>query len=79
MICCLQVFTGQLTNEKQPHLSTFHLILPPLCVNYIEHVTAAKEKIFKKVVSFKSCSRIEGVMNISAINLYSTNRIQTKL
>ena len=44
----VQVFTNQLNDEKQTHLNHFFLILPPLTVNYIEHITAAKEKIFKK-------------------------------
>ena len=44
----LQVFSSQLSASSLPHLATFHLILPPLTVNYIEHLTAAKEKIFKK-------------------------------
>jgi len=44
----VQVFAGQVGGGKQPHLDNFYLILPPLAVNYIEHLTAAKEKIFKK-------------------------------
>ena len=44
----VQVFSSQLSDEKQTHLNNFYLILPPLTVNYVEHITAAKEKIFKK-------------------------------
>ena len=35
-------------DDKDTHLKNFYLILPPLAVNYIEHITASKEKIFKK-------------------------------
>ena len=44
----VQVFSSQLNTEKQTHLNNFFMILPALTVNYIEHITAAKEKIFKK-------------------------------
>ena len=44
----VQVFSGQLNDDKHTHLKNFYLILPPLAVNYIEHITASKEKIFKK-------------------------------
>ena len=44
----VEVFSNQLNDEKQTHLSHFYLILPPLTVNYVEHITSAKEKIFKK-------------------------------
>ena len=42
------MFSGQLNDDKHTHLKNFYLILPPLAVNYIEHITASKEKIFKK-------------------------------
>ena len=44
----VQIFSNQLNDEKQSHLNNFYLILPALTVNYIEHITSAKEKIFKK-------------------------------
>ena len=44
----VQVFSGQLNEEKQTHLKNFYLILPPLAINYIEHIISSKEKIFKK-------------------------------
>ena len=40
----VQVFSAQLNDEKQTHLHNFYLILPPLTVNYVEHITSAKEK-----------------------------------
>ena len=43
----VQVFSGQLNDDKHTHLKNFYLILHPLAVNYIEHITASKEKIFK--------------------------------
>lgn len=46
----VQVFCNQLNDEKQSHLKNFYLILPPLTVNYIEHITAAKDKMNKKNV-----------------------------
>ena len=44
----VQVFSNQLNDEKQTHLQNFYLILPALTVNYIEHISTSKEKIFKK-------------------------------
>ena len=44
----VQVFSNQLNDDKQTHLNNFYLILPALTVSYIEHITTAKEKIFKK-------------------------------
>ena len=44
----VQIFANQLNDEKQSHLKNFYLIIPALTVNYIEHITTAKEKIFKK-------------------------------
>ena len=43
----VQVFSAQLSDEKLTHLGNFFMILPALTVNYIEHITTAKEKIFK--------------------------------
>ena len=34
----VQVFSGKLNDDKHTHLKNFYLILPPLAVNYIEHI-----------------------------------------
>ena len=43
----VNVFGKQLQEDKHPHLRNFYAIVPPLTVNYVEHMIAAKEKISK--------------------------------
>ena len=43
----VNVFGKQLQEDKHPHLRNFFAIVPPLTVNYVEHMIAAKEKINK--------------------------------
>ena len=44
----VQVFANQFNDDKQTHLNNFYMIIPAVTVNFIEHITTAKEKIFKK-------------------------------
>ena len=44
----VNVFSKQLNDSKQSHLRKFYIIVPPLTINYIEHIIAAKEKMNKK-------------------------------
>ena len=37
-----------MTFSKHAHLRRFYAIVPPLTVNYVDHIVAAKEKIGKK-------------------------------
>ncbi len=41
-------FEGKFDNEDCAHLKLFYIILPPLTLNYIEHIQKAKERINKK-------------------------------
>lgn len=41
-------FEGVFDNEECNHLKLFYLIIPPLTLNYIEHIQKSKDKIFKK-------------------------------
>ena len=43
----VNVFGKQLQEDKHPHLRNFYVIIPPLIINYVEHMIAAKEKISK--------------------------------
>ena len=43
----VNVFGKQLQEDKHPHLRNFYAIVPPLTVNYVEHMIATKEKISK--------------------------------
>ena len=43
----MNVFGKQLHDEKHPHLKNFYLIIPPLTINYVDHMIAAKEKLNK--------------------------------
>ena len=41
-------FDGVFDNDDCAHLKLFYIIIPPLTLNYIEHIQKAKDKIFKK-------------------------------
>lgn len=41
-------FEGVFDNEECAHLKLFYIIIPPLTLNYIEHIQKAKDRIFKK-------------------------------
>jgi WASH complex subunit 7 len=41
-------FEGVFEGENCTHLKLFHLILPSLTLNFIEHVIRGKDKIFKR-------------------------------
>lgn len=44
----VDAFSPFFRNEKNAHLRLFYLIVPPLTLNYIEHIVTAKEKLSKK-------------------------------
>ena len=44
----VNVFGKQLNDRKQSHLKKFYVIVPPLTINYVEHIIAGKEKMNKK-------------------------------
>jgi len=41
-------FEGVFDNSESNHLKLFYIIIPPLTLNYIEHVQKGKNKITKK-------------------------------
>jgi WASH complex subunit 7 len=41
-------FLGVFDGENFDHLRLFYLIIPPLTLNYIEHVQRSKEKLFRR-------------------------------
>jgi WASH complex subunit 7 len=41
-------FDGVFENEDCAHLKLFYIIIPPLTLNYIEHIQKAKDKVSKK-------------------------------
>lgn len=43
----MQVFAKQLSEKKHAHLKAFYTILPPLTLNYLEYIMAAKDKLAK--------------------------------
>ena len=47
----VNVFGKQLHEDKHPHLKNFYVIVPPLTINYVEHMIAAKEKMNKNIYS----------------------------
>ena len=36
---------------KHAHLTLFYMLLPPLIVNYVEHMLTCKERLRKRVVT----------------------------
>ena len=44
----VNVFSKQLNDTRQSHLKKFYIIVPPLTINYVEHIIAGKEKMNKK-------------------------------
>eukprot|EP00759_Apiculatamorpha_spiralis_P036446 PhF_6_TR36555/c0_g1_i2/m.53955/K18465/MRT43, SWIP; WASH complex subunit 7 len=43
-----QTFEENVNNEKNAHLKNFFMLVPPLTLSYIEHISACKEKLLKK-------------------------------
>lgn len=41
------MFSHQLRDPKQSHLRTFHILLPALIINFVEHMVTAKEIMSK--------------------------------
>lgn len=44
----VDVFSSEFRNPKHVHLKNFYVIVPPLTVNFVEHMSACKERIGKK-------------------------------
>jgi len=44
----VSVFAGEFRNPQNQHLRNFYMTVPPLTLNFIEHILSAKEKLFKK-------------------------------
>ncbi|KAG8329873.1 hypothetical protein J6590_077175 [Homalodisca vitripennis] len=44
----VDVFAPVLCDQKNSHLWNFHMIVPPLTINFCEHMITAKEKMSKK-------------------------------
>lgn len=44
----VDVFAPHFRNEEQLHLKNFYVIIPPLTLNFIEHIITGKEKLSKK-------------------------------
>ena len=41
-------FDGVFSGPECDHLKLFYIIIPPLTLNFIEHVQKGKDRIFKK-------------------------------
>ena len=44
----VDVFASELRSDKNAHLKAFHVIVPPLTINFVEHMISAKDRITKK-------------------------------
>jgi WASH complex subunit 7 len=44
----VNVFAKEFRNPKNKHLKFFHLLCPPLIVNFVEHIVTAKDRVGKK-------------------------------
>jgi len=43
----VNVFAGQLRGDDQAHLSNFYAIVPPLTINFVEHMLVCKDQLTK--------------------------------
>ena len=41
-------FEGMFDGDDCAHLRLFHIMIPPLSLNFVEHVQRGKDKVFKK-------------------------------
>jgi WASH complex subunit 7 len=44
----VDVFAKEFRTEKNSHLRNFHAMVPPLCLNYVEYIISAKDKLGRK-------------------------------
>ncbi|XP_065176385.1 WASH complex subunit 4-like [Sycon ciliatum] len=44
----VDVFASSFRDQKNKHLKNFHIIVPPLTLNYVEYMMSAKEKMNRK-------------------------------
>jgi len=42
------VFAEQFRNPENAHLKNFYVIIPPLTVNFVDHILIGKDKLAKK-------------------------------
>jgi len=50
----VQVFSSEFRNPNNQHLRNFFVIVPPLTLNYIEHILSNKDKLVKKTKHYAS-------------------------
>jgi WASH complex subunit 7 len=56
----VDVFKTELSSEQNMHLRNFHIIVPPLCVNYIEHMMASRDRLNKGKHAKDGCFTDDG-------------------
>ncbi len=44
----VNVFTPEFRDNRNAHLKNFYIIVPPLTLNFVQHVLKTKDKLFKK-------------------------------
>lgn len=44
----VDIFAKEFRDEKNAHLKNFHVMVPALCINFVEYIIGAKEKINRK-------------------------------
>lgn len=44
----VNVFSGEFRKPGNSHLRNFHIIIPPLTINFVEYIIASKERLTKK-------------------------------
>eukprot|EP01111_Echinosteliopsis_oligospora_P016308 TRINITY_DN6722_c0_g1_i1.p1 TRINITY_DN6722_c0_g1~~TRINITY_DN6722_c0_g1_i1.p1 ORF type:complete len:602 (+),score=102.79 TRINITY_DN6722_c0_g1_i1:173-1807(+) len=50
----VSVFAGEFRNPQNQHLRNFYMIVPPLTLNFIEHILLSKDRLFKKTKNLGS-------------------------
>eukprot|EP01119_Soliformovum_irregulare_P013331 TRINITY_DN3530_c0_g1_i1.p1 TRINITY_DN3530_c0_g1~~TRINITY_DN3530_c0_g1_i1.p1 ORF type:complete len:1148 (+),score=441.88 TRINITY_DN3530_c0_g1_i1:162-3605(+) len=46
----ISVFAEEMRNPELQHLKNFHIIVPPLMINFVEHILLGKDKLTKRKV-----------------------------
>ena len=56
----VDVFKTELASEQNLHLRNFHIMVPPLCVNFIEHMMASRDRLNKGKHAKDGCFTDDG-------------------
>lgn len=44
----VDIFAKEFRSDKNSHLNNFYVMVPPLCINFVEYMISAKDKLSRK-------------------------------